>query len=115
MRLQFDSSHYLAFVIHILGEWHKEHGTRRSAQSPAGKFGVAHDAYDAERTNIFRQIKAEMLIQGLFAVLEKSFHKGFIHDCDRRGGLVVSSSEVASPQNCHAKVRKIIGGDAVPG
>ena len=90
MRLQLHALHQrILLVIDILRQRNIEHRTRRPAQAEAGELGVPHDAHDAKRAGILRQIQAEVLPQRIFVALEEALHKRFVDDRDRLGGFVV--------------------------
>ena len=115
MGLQLDSLHQLVLVRDVLRERHIEHRPGRPVQPPAGKLRVAHDANDAERAGVLREIEAEALGQGILARLEEALHEGLVHDRHKLGGLVVGLAERASPEEGHTEVLEIAGAHAVPG
>ncbi len=55
-----------------------------------------------------------MLIQRVFAALEKALHESFVDDGHGRGGFVVRRRKRAPAQNRHAEILKIVGAHTVP-
>ena len=112
---QLDFLHQFVGIVHSLGQRHVEHGTRGPAEAPAGKLGIAHDADDTEGAGILGDIEAKVLIQRVFAALEKALHESFVDDGHGRGSFIVRRRKRAPAQNRHAKILKIVGAHAVPG
>src|SRR5262249_60520769 len=70
---------------------------------------------DAEAAGILRHIQAEVLVQRVLVALEETLYEGFIHDGDRRRGLVIGDGEAAPAEELHAEILKIICAHPVPG
>src|ERR1700678_129069 len=100
--------HECVFVIDVLREWNVKHPQSRPCQSPARKLCIMHEANDAKRTGVLRQIETKMLAQGIFATLEKAFDESFIDDCARRRRYGVGRRKVSPTERRHPKVLKII-------
>ena len=73
------------------------------AESIAGKLGVAYHADDPKHSGVLRHVKAEMLVQWLFTVLEKAFYKRLIYHRHQFRSLIIGRGKAASTQHRDAK------------
>ena len=108
VRLQLDALHQLVRVVDVLRERHVEHRPRRPVQPQAGELRVAHDADDAERADVLRQVEAEVLIERILVALEEALHERLVDDRDRRGRLVVGGRERAAAHHRDAEVLQVV-------
>ena len=99
----------------ILRQRNIEHRASRPAQAETGELGIPHDADDAKRAGILRQIQAEVLPQGIFVAAEESLGERFVDDRDGRGGFVVATVKIPSADQFHTEVLQVLSAHPVPG
>ena len=93
---ELEALHQRVRVVDVLRERHVEHRPRRLIELESGELGVAHDADDAERADVLRQVEAEVLTERILVALEEALHERLVDDRDVLRRLVVGGRECAA-------------------
>src|SRR4029450_6262358 len=78
------------------------------------ELGIAYDADDAVCACVLRKIQSEMLIERIFTVLEEPSNERLIYDRDLFRSLVVRRRKVASANERHPEILKVVGANTIP-
>ena len=83
VRLKLQALHHRVRILDRLRQRDEEHRPRRLVEREPRELRITHDADDAERVDVLRQIEAEAPIERILVALEKPPDEGFVHDGDR--------------------------------
>jgi len=112
--LELESYHHRVDVADRLRECHEEHRARGLVEREPRELRVSHDTHDPIRVRVLGQIGTEVLIDRIFAALEKAADERFVHDRNVLRPLIVGGREVASANELHAEILQVVRAHAVP-